>query len=254
MVVEVGAGADVDAVHRPVVTEAGGQAGVGASRPVGHHHQVEGRVLVPELDAGLHVPQGTHGAGSSDGDGVRAATLVGQPPGSVDNGGLEGEVVEVADGAGPHDVGPEKLVEEEVSRRHVGAPGVEHDRAGQAQPVGGGCGHAHVVALAPAAGHEGVAALGEGVGAEVLELARLVASARQPGDVVTLDPEAPGRHPEVGPQTIEGLERRGQVDERDAPVQRRGLAHGATVPAPPTVHLGTSSRRRMAGGERFDSS
>ena len=76
--------------------------------------------------------------------------------------------------------------------------------------VGGRRGHADVVGLPSTAGDERVAALGEGVGAEVLELAHLVAAAAEAGEVVPLHPQAAGGQPELGAEAVHRLHRRGR--------------------------------------------
>ena len=87
------------------------------------------------------------------------------------------------------------------------------------EPVRRRRGHARVVALRAAAGHERVAAPGERLGAEVLELAGLVAAEREPGEVVALHQEpARGGADRVG-EPVQRLERRREVRERAARVR-----------------------------------
>ena len=76
--------------------------------------------------------------------------------------------------------------------------------------VGGRGGHAHVVGLPAAAGDERVAALGEGVGAQVLELAHLVPAAAEPGEVVALHPQPTRGEPERRAEPVHRLDRRGR--------------------------------------------
>ena len=101
---------------------------------------------------------------------------VAEPVGLGVDGRLEVVVVERTR---PHDVGRQDVVEHHVAGGFVRRVGAEHDRAGQAEVVGGRRGHAHVVGLPTAAGHQRVATLVDGVGAQVLELAHLVPAAAQ---------------------------------------------------------------------------
>ena len=109
----------------------------------------------------------------------------------------------------------EQVVEEQVAvvaRRLLAR---EREVAVEPEPVRRGRGHARVVALRAAAGHERVAAPGERLRAEVLELAGLVAAERETGEVVALHEQA----------------RRG-ADRRCEPVQRlewRGEGREARV-------------------------
>ena len=80
-----------------------------------------------------------------------------------------------------------------------------------------------MVALPSTTGDERVATVRDRVGAEVLELAGLVAAPGQPGGVVALHPQRAGRHPEPGTEPLHRLERRGQVGEPDAPFE--GVRH-----------------------------
>jgi len=68
-----------------------------------------------------------------------------------------------------------------------------------------------VVALRPARGDEDIAAAGEGVGDEELQLSGLVPAGCEPGAVVALDPEAPRRKSERRPEAIGRLEAGRQV-------------------------------------------
>jgi hypothetical protein len=70
-----------------------------------------------------------------------------------------------------------------------------------------------MVALAPAAGDEGVAPLGHGVGAEVGQLAGLVAAACQPGAVIPLHMQGTGGEAEHRAQAVHGLKGRGQMSK-----------------------------------------
>jgi hypothetical protein len=115
------------------------------------------------------------------------------------------------------------VVEHDVAGRRGGLVGAEHDRAREAEAVGRRGGHPHVVALAAAAGDERLAPLLDRVGAEVLELAGLVPAPGQPGGVVALHPQRAGLHAEAGAEALHRLERRGQVGEREPPIE--GVRH-----------------------------
>ena len=101
---------------------------------------------------------------------------------------------------GPHEVGRQHVVEHDVAARLFGSSLDITTVALQAQPVGGRDGHAHVIALPPATGHQRVGALRDRVGAQVVELARLVAAAGESGAVVALHEEPARPETERGGQ------------------------------------------------------
>ena len=121
---------------------------------------------------------------------------------------LRARIVEVA---GPHHLGAEELVEHDVAGRRVRTIRGQHDRAREPETVRGGRGHAYVVALPPAAGDERVGAVVERVGAQLLELAHLVATTGERGQVVALDQQAAGREAELRAQPVHRLTRRRQA-------------------------------------------
>ena len=73
-----------------------------------------------------------------------------------------------------------------------------------------------MVALWPATGDEDIAATGEGVGDEELELASLVPAGGEPRAVVALDPQATGWKSERRPEPVGELQWRWQVGEHRA--------------------------------------
>jgi hypothetical protein len=122
----------------------------------------------------------------------------------------------------------EQVVEHDVAGRVGWRLAGQHHRAGDAHLVGRRRRHAHVVALPAAAGDQRVAALGDGVGAQVLELAGLVAAAGQPRAVVALHPQAARLEPQGRAQTMHRLERRRQVRQRDLGVDHGGRRYFLT--------------------------
>ena len=142
---------------------------------------------------------------------------------------LQGVVIEVA---GPDDLRAEEAVEEHVSRGHRrGRTTGQDHRARQAEFVGRRGGHAHMIGLAAAAGDQGVAALSEGLGGQVFELARLVAASGQAGAVISLDPQHPGAQPDRGRQPIGRFERGGQMGEVDLGAQPAAPRRRSSTPA-----------------------
>ena len=79
-----------------------------------------------------------------------------------------------------------------------------------------------MIALRPARGHQDVAAGRQGVGDDELELASLVATGREAGAVIPLDPQSAGRERERGAEAIGPLQGCREVGQPQ-------LGHGLTL-------------------------
>ena len=137
--------------------------------------------------------------------------------------------------------GAEQAIEQQVAfvggRRGVGG---QHQFGGHAGDAGGAGGHAGVIRLHRAGGDERRGAGTPGVADQEVELARLVAAAGQPGEVVALDEDA--RAPR---RPAQGLAQPGRVLQRR---RQRPPARGAAGgPAPPPRRFGRSFERRYQG-------
>ena len=211
---------DVDAEHRVVVAPARDQPGVGATGAVGGDDQGRARELLAQLEGGADVAELSDRRRATERHGVRASPGVAEPVGLARRWPPRGRSSR-ADPA--HTMsGREELVEHHVAGGLVGRLGAEDDRAGEAEVVGGRRGHAHVVGLPTAAGHERVAALVEGVGAQVLELAHLVPTTAEAREVVPLHPEPARGSPSSAPSRSIGCT--GVGDTGDSATNRSSTA------------------------------
>src|SRR5262249_58357861 len=103
--------------------------------------------------------------------------------------------------------GPEDAVQQQVAAVDVRLLPADREMAVQPEAVGGGGGHASVVALRATAGDKDVATLCLCFTAQVLELAHLVPAQRETRQVVSLDEDAGAAEP-VG-EPVHRLQRRG---------------------------------------------
>src|SRR3954471_17839724 len=143
-------------------------------------------MLGQQLLSGANVPERAHGRCTADGHRVRAPPLAYEALSGGLDGGLEVLVLQVT---GPHHLGPEELVEDDVPARDRRWITAENQCAREAEAVGRGRRHAYVIALTPTAGDQRVASESQRLGAQIFQLARLVAATRETGEVVALHPE-----------------------------------------------------------------
>ena len=99
-----------------------------------------------------------------------------------------------------------------------------------------------MVGLDRALGHQGIGVLFKGVAQQKLQLARLVAPARETGAVVALDPEIDAQRLR---QPGQGLQRRGQMGETNA--RKAGEMHGKGLLSRPSPAACVSHRKRAPG-------
>ena len=129
---------------------------------------------------------------------------------SVDGLPLDLQLTPVAlGGSGEVQLGTEQRRQQLVAGGGRGAVTGEHEVHLETESSTGSSGHPTVVRLRRADRDERLRAAGDGVTAEELELARLVATATETGEVVALDPQP---RPAVEHRTR--LQRRGEGGER----------------------------------------
>ena len=164
-----------------------------------------------DLQSAAHVAQRSHGVAASGGDPDAAAASSGVP-----GHDLLGNLARVICERYAMHPSAQEVVEQQIAGDGivVDLPGngfAENQVAGETTAGAGRCGLASVVRLQGAEGQDGVGARGLGVCDQVFELARLVATARKPGAVVTLDPQS--RAADCFTQAAQRLERRCAVRE-----------------------------------------
>ncbi|MCK2216922.1 hypothetical protein MF672_024470 [Actinomadura sp. ATCC 31491] len=213
-----------------MVAEPGGQPRLRAAGAGGDHHQA-GVQPAGQLAAHVHVGGGAERRGAADRDRAGPPAPRGQLAGALLDGGLHRGVRQRA-AVQPADGGAEHAVEQQVAAVVAGG---EQQVAAQPGDVGGGGRHPGVVALRSPAGHQVVAAPGEGVGDDHGELAGLVAAAREAGQVVALDPQVAGPEPETPGQAGQRMQRGGGHREDHPPIvsgARRTGKHRRRTAAP----------------------
>ena len=220
-----------DAEHRDVGAhdgQTGDEARMGPGAARRGDDAVDGHVELIGLDHDLAgavgVTQRADRVGAAAGDYVRLAAALAHSLGRDLE--LDRHVRAAGDAA---DRGVEQPVEQDVAvARIVGGLGarafLEDDLA--FQPVRGRRRRrlAHMVGLDRALGHQRVGALFEGVAEQELQLARLVAAAREAGAVIALDPQLDAQR--LG-QTRQRLQRRRQMGETNA--GKAGEVHGVKL-------------------------
>ena len=154
--------------------------------------------LCGQFQARAHVTQGAERIGAADGHQVRLLAVAAQAVGE----GIE-LVVDVVEVLYQFDLGVEQFQQQAVAIAEVvgvfgSGRGFQQGGAAQAEPGGQRGGLAYVVGLDGAGGHQGIGALGDGVGRQVFEFAQFVAAHGQWRGVIALDvdvPAQPGRQP-----------------------------------------------------------
>ena len=187
-----------------VRSQRGHQPGHGPSRAHGDHDVAEGGHLVQQLAAAVHVTEGTGDAGSPVGDQRDPLSLGCEQAGRLLGPLDQLDVVRVGH---PDDVGAEELVQGDVARGPYRRRAGEDEAAAETESRRRRGREPGVVALGGAAGDERRGAGPERLGAEVLELAHLVAASAEPGEIVALDPQVAWSKPQQGGQPGRRFER-----------------------------------------------
>jgi hypothetical protein len=138
-------------------------------------------------------------------------------------------------------VGAEQSIEEVVAlARRLRLACRQHERDAEAGDARGGGGHARVVRLDRAGGHDDGCILMEGVANQEFELARLIAAERQPGEVIAFEQDA-----RAARRAAERLAQAGGLGQRSRQCRERHARKGREIdrhgPATLPHHIGVSS-------------
>ena len=117
----------------------------------------------------------------------------------------------------------QKLIQQQVAGRCIGLRSAKDNAASKPVSGCGGNGLPAMIALRRARCHQMIGSLGKGIGHQELQLSRLVASGRQAGLIVSLDPYF--RTTQMIAQAVQWLNRRRQESERHSLREFRFHSH-----------------------------